>query len=245
LQIFLCRKYEGRISGVAAFCLLLGQKFMSIVIGKVSLYGELPTLKDSYFLVLLGIHFLTFTLFHTHTGDDIMQKIKKSEVRIVVQETFKGYGKGLSLISLVNKGMKLSINPTLFIIILLFRGSASAMFKSTCMSFLLKKPIKTKKAKVNFLFITIPTVLFFLGKLALISFEIHAEKFIIKFFILFMVVSRCMRALAKILKAMRGEKTKNRRKHKLDKLAPIHLTKTESEQVSARLLQALNPEVTG
>ena len=101
------RKYQGRISTVTAFCLLLGQKFMSIVISKLSLYGELPTLHDSSFLVLLGVHFLTFTLFHTHTGEDVMMKIKRSEVRIVVQETFKGYGKGLSLIKLVNKGIKL------------------------------------------------------------------------------------------------------------------------------------------
>jgi hypothetical protein len=56
---------------------------MSIVIGKISLYGELPTLKDSSFLILLAIHFITFTLFHTHTGEDIMKEIKKSELRIV------------------------------------------------------------------------------------------------------------------------------------------------------------------
>jgi hypothetical protein len=83
---------------------------MSIVIGKISLYGELPTLRDSSFLLLLGIHFVTFTLFHTHTGEDLMNKIKKSEIRIVVQETFKGYGKGLNLIALVHKGMKLHTN---------------------------------------------------------------------------------------------------------------------------------------
>ena len=73
---YVCRKYEGRISTPVAFCLLLGQKFMSIVIGKVSLYGELPTLRDSSFLVLLGIHFVTFTLFHTHTGEDLMNRVR-------------------------------------------------------------------------------------------------------------------------------------------------------------------------
>lgn len=95
---YLFRKYQGKISQTTAFCLLLVQKLMSIFIGKVSLYGELPTLGDSTFLILLAIHFVTFTLFHTHTGDEIMLKIKKSEMRIIVQETFKGYGKGLSLI---------------------------------------------------------------------------------------------------------------------------------------------------
>ena len=83
---------------VKAFLVLLVQKFMSIVIAKVSLYGEFPTLKDSSFLLLLGIHFLTFTLFHTHTGEEVMDRINKSEIRIVMQETFKGYGKGLNLI---------------------------------------------------------------------------------------------------------------------------------------------------
>lgn len=63
--------------------MLLVQKVMSIIISKVSLYGELPTLGDSTFLVLLAIHFVTFTLFHTHTGDEIMIKIKKSEIRII------------------------------------------------------------------------------------------------------------------------------------------------------------------
>ena len=71
---------------------------MSIIIAKLSLYGELPNLKDSTFLMLLLIHFVTFTLFHTAIGDKVMKKIKNSEVRIVCQETFKGYGKGLNLI---------------------------------------------------------------------------------------------------------------------------------------------------
>jgi hypothetical protein len=79
---------------VKAFLVLLVQKFMSIVIAKVSLYGEFPLLKDSSFLLLLGIHFLSFTLFHTRTGEEVMDRINKSEIRIVVQETFKGYGKG-------------------------------------------------------------------------------------------------------------------------------------------------------
>ncbi len=56
---------------------------MSIFIAKLSLYGELPNLRDSTILMLLAIHFITFTLFHTAIGDKVMRKIKKSEVRIV------------------------------------------------------------------------------------------------------------------------------------------------------------------
>ena len=135
---------------------------MSIIIAKLSLYGELPTLKDSTFLMLLLIHFMTFTLFHTAIGDKVMRKIKKSEVRIVCQETFKGYGKGLSLIQLVNTGMKLHINPVYFIFVLLIRGSASALFKAFFVSFIEKKAINTSRAKSNLLFITVPTVALYL-----------------------------------------------------------------------------------
>jgi hypothetical protein len=136
---------------------------MSIVIAKISLYGEFPTIKDSSFLVLLGVHFLTFTLFHTHTGEEVMNKINKSELRIVIQETFKGYGKGLNIISLIHKGMKLHANVPYFIFVLAIRGSASAMFKAWCISLIEKKPIKTNKAKNNFLFIAIPSIFLYLA----------------------------------------------------------------------------------
>ena len=135
---------------------------MSIIVAKLSLYGELPNLKDSTFLMLLLIHFVTFTLFHTAIGDKVMRKIKKSEVRIVCQETFKGYGKGLSLIQLVHKGMNVGINPVYFIIVLLIRGSASALFKAFFVSFIEKKAINTSRAKSNLLFITVPTIALYL-----------------------------------------------------------------------------------
>jgi hypothetical protein len=56
---------------------------MSIVISKLSMYGEFPTLLDSSMLLFLAIHFTTFIIFHTHIGEDIMNEIKKSEFRIV------------------------------------------------------------------------------------------------------------------------------------------------------------------
>ena len=211
---------------MSAFCLLLCQKFMSIVIGKLSLQGELPTLRDSSFLILLAIHFSTFLLFHTHTGEEIMLRIKASECRIVIQETFKGYGKGLNLLKLINKGMKLQPNPVYFVAVLLIRGSASAMFKATCISFVTQKPIKTRKAKMNLLFITIPSIILYLLLLIIrTTFKIslssmlalnhesitkqQLEEPLIHFFVTFMVISRCMRALVKILKGMRGTKRRH------------------------------------
>jgi hypothetical protein len=140
---------------------------MSIVIAKVSLYGKLPTLQDSYFLLFLGIHFLTFVMFHTHIGDEVMNKINKSKCRIVIQETFKGYGKGLNLIKLVHKGMKLHTNTGYFVLVLVLRGSASAMFKAFIVSLIEKKPVKTEKAKNNFLFIAVPSIMFYISSIIL------------------------------------------------------------------------------
>lgn len=212
------RKYEGKIGDAPAFALLLIQKFMSIFIGKVSLYGELPTLWDSSVVALLAIHFITFTFFHSHTGEEIMNKIKRSELRRVLQETFKGYGKGLNLIALVNKGMKLHTNPLYFVGVLLVRGSASALFKATCVGlFITKKRIKVRKAKINLLFITIPSILLFAlllfirtyldSILSMLGSHEKAKDFeqpLVHFFLLFMVISRCMRALCKVLKNLQN-----------------------------------------
>ena len=199
---------------------------MSIFISKLSLYGELPGLSDSSLLMLFAIHFLTFTFFHTAIGDKVMNKIKKSEVRIVCQETFKGYGKGLSLIQLVHKGMKLHANPLYFVMVLLIRGSASALFKAFFISLIEKKPIRTSRAKANLLFITVPTIILYFVKLILRAY-IHSldsrkeeegfemghlmvayllgrkvEQGIVHFFITFMVICKCMRALSSVITSM-------------------------------------------
>jgi hypothetical protein len=92
-----------------------------------------------------------------------MDKINKSEIRIILQETFKGYGKGLNMIKLMKKGLKLHTNMTYFVFVLIIRGSASAMFKAWCVSLIEKKPIRTSKAKSNFLFITIPSIVLYLS----------------------------------------------------------------------------------
>ena len=217
---------------VKAFLVLLVQKFMSIVIAKVSLYGEFPTLKDSSFLLLLGIHFLTFTLFHTHTGEEVMDKINKSELRIVIQETFKGYGKGLNLIKLVHKGMKLHTNVPYFILVLMIRGSASAMFKAWCVSLIEKKPIRVSKAKSNFLFIAIPSIILYLVQLLIRTYiqslsnkdkyemehlmlrfflSSKLEQMILHFFVTFMVISRCMRTIKRVFEEMQKRKAPKKR----------------------------------
>lgn len=101
------RKHEGKIKTATAFCVLLGQKFMSIFVTKIFLYGKLPRLQDQTFTLLLAIHLFTFLFFHETPVKDLMMKYRKNEYRRVIQETFKGYGKGLNLFILVNKGLEL------------------------------------------------------------------------------------------------------------------------------------------
>lgn len=135
--------------------------------------------------------------------------------------------------------MKLHTHGFYFVIVLLIRGSASALFKALCISLIMKKPLKTKKAKINFLFITIPSVLLFLVKKAVLALRLdHAS--VLHFFLLFMVVSRCIRALVKVLKAMRGEKVKKRTRHNsLQAKAPIYLG-SESNVVASQIRKIMS-----
>ncbi len=119
--------------------------------------------------------------------------------------------------------MKLHTNAVYFLLVLIVRGSASAMFKAGCVSLITKKRIKTKKAKRNFLFITIPSMVLYLVHLFLKTSYMEyltnclskhstgeVEQAVVHIFITFTVVSRCVRALTKILKNMRGDKRKFR-----------------------------------
>jgi hypothetical protein len=59
-----------------------------------------------------------------------MERYRKSEARKVVQETFKGYGKGFNLLILINKGIRFHYHPLTFIGILIVRGTASSLYKT-------------------------------------------------------------------------------------------------------------------
>jgi phosphatidylglycerophosphate synthase len=126
--------------------------------------------------------------------------------------------------------MKLHANPVFFILVLLIRGSASALFKAFCVSLIDKKPIRTSKAKTNLLFITLPTIFLYLLQLSLKwyiaaldgrkeekGFEIghlmirylfsrKIEQYFVHFFVTFMVISRCLRALVKIFNELMGQR---------------------------------------
>lgn len=204
LLILTYRKYERKINVVAGFFILLLQKFMSMFIIKLLLLGELPSLRDSTVFFFLGLHFITFIAFHSKIGTDVMDTLRKSTVRKLFQETFKGYGKGLALIALVHKGINAEISMSYFIWVLIVRGSASALFKSSVLSLILGKPVKLKKPKANFIFNTIPSItLLLIEKLffafAPYEYACEVQAHLVHFFIVFMVISRCLRSMTRIL----------------------------------------------
>lgn len=117
--------------------------------------------------------------------------------------------------TLINKSFKLSINPVYFIVVLLIRGSISALFKELYVKSILKKPLKFRKPKINFLFITLPSLTLYLlmfGGRIVFSNHYDIEAHLTHFFITFMVVSRCLRALVKIFNRLTANNNKNNNK---------------------------------
>ena len=113
----------------------------------------------------------------------------------------------------------------------MIRGSASAMFKAWCVSLIEKKPIRVSKAKSNFLFIALPSIMLYLTQLVLKTyvsswsrndseemgqlmlsyfFSASLEQMMLHFFVTFMVISRCMRTLKRVFEQMQKDKTPNR-----------------------------------
>ena len=136
-----------------------------------------------------------------------MKRIRLSRTRIVIQETFKGYGKSINLIGSVKKALALETNIAYFIMVLIVRGSASALFKARMLGLILKKPLTTKKAKRNFYQNTLPSIALYLTRLALkrhvsrdsMLYE-ELDHVSIAFFIAYMVLSRFMRSLMRVVK---------------------------------------------
>lgn len=202
---------------------MLCQKFLGVFLVKFLLSGKLPTVRDQSFLLLLGIHLSTFFYFHSKHGKGFMNRLMKSDTRLVIQETFKGYGKGISLLSSINKGFKLETNLIYFIFVIIVRCSASSTAKAIFLSKLIKrkkKPIKFNKTKINFVFNSIPTIIVYLVIVALryhLTKEVTSslEQTVTNFFVIFMTMSRFVRSLCKILKL---QQRKTKRKIKREKL---------------------------
>jgi len=165
---------------------------MSILITKLMVHGQLPSYKDQTFILLLAIHFLTFVCFECLLETGLMERLRKSELRMVLQETFKGYGKGLNLLLFVEKGISQSVSLPYFVLVCVVRGSASATFKSGCLSVLLGEPLSLKKARENFYNNTLPTIFVYLLHHFLPA-PILAR--VALSFILYMTLSRALRSI--------------------------------------------------
>eukprot|EP00347_Sterkiella_histriomuscorum_P015418 403357098 len=216
------RKYDGKISNISAFIILLCQKFMSIFIVKILLTGSFPSIIDSSFFLLFGLHLSSFFYFHSHHGKKFLGWIMKSDTRLVLQETFKGYGKGISLLSSIYKGFKLDTNPLYFIMVIVIRCLASSTFKVIFLSKILgKKKFKLKKTKVNFVFNAIPTIIAYF-MICLVKMLLSREngqgleEGITFFFVCFMMFTRMIKSFWKILN-LRKRKDKKKMKKELKK----------------------------
>ena len=69
------------------------------------MYGKIPSITEPKILYLIMVHSATFFFLHSPWGDYLMKGARKNLYRKFCQETFKGYGKGLKLLILVNKGI--------------------------------------------------------------------------------------------------------------------------------------------
>ena len=126
------------------------------------------------------------------------------------------------MVALVHKGTNAEISLGYFIWVLVVRGSASSLFKSSILSVLLGKNLKLKKPKANFIFNTLPSIVLLLVEKFLFTFatyELATEirGHLVHFFITFMVVSRCLRSMTRII--TKNGKLKKKKKNKATKKA--------------------------
>lgn len=156
-----------------------------------------------------------------------MNMLMKSEARLLLQETFKGYGKGLSVLGTIFKAIKLDTDGLYAIVVLVLRGTASSFLKQSLLYILLrKKKFRINKPKANFIFVSVPSILLYsilsLAKSSLSSLidldYLLIEKNAVVFFLIFMVISRVIRSLNKIINThSKREKKKYKRNKKAKK----------------------------
>ena len=164
----------------------------------------------------------------------------KSDTRLVLQETFKGYGKGRSLLSSMNKGFKLHTNPAYFIVVIVVRCLASSVFKVLFLAKILKrKKFKLKKTKINFVFNAVPTiityvVLLLVKQVFFVDCSEELEVDIKFFFMVFMTMTRLIKSFWKILNLRkRKDKVKIKRKEvKAHKKEQKKLLKLKEQQLA-------------
>lgn len=145
-----------------ACLLLLGQKFTGTFVAKMLIYWELPSLFDSTFYFLLGLHFAAFFFVHSKPVRKILLRYRNSPYRKLIQETFKGYGKGLKMIWLVEKVIEKNLSVYYCVFVIMLRCSAAAIYKTTMLKLMLSKPLKFYNVKKNFFITSLPSIIIFI-----------------------------------------------------------------------------------
>lgn len=171
------------------------------------LFWEFPSLIDSTFFFFLGLHCIAFVLFHSERGTHFLLRYRKSANRKLIQETFKGYGKGYKLFRLIAKGIDMSINPFYFSFLLIVRGSISAFYKSVVLCYLLKKKeLKLNKPIENIKFNALPALVVYVAYISMSKLTttnkvpMVMENSILSFFVPTMIVIRSLKTTWKVLR---------------------------------------------
>ena len=131
-------------------------------VGKLLISGEFLTVFDHTFLVLFALHILTFLTLFSLLDSDHLQPIRSNVYRKLAQETFKGYGKGLSLTSFAFKGLQQEIYLPYFLFVIAVRSIISATFKDIYLGCLKWKKPKFKKVSRNFRINGVSTMILYL-----------------------------------------------------------------------------------
>ena len=159
----------------------------------------------------------------------------KSKVRLICQETFKGYGKSLSVLSAIKEAFKVDTQGLWFIIVLTIRGIASAFIKQIIIFYLLRrKRFKYDKPKINFIFVSVPSVVLYLAVVFARNYAnpediATLEEECTFIFILFMVLSKTVRAFNKVVQNRNKRIKKKYRVYKKTRLLKKQLKKKEIE----------------
>jgi len=167
---------------------------------------SLPTLKDLSLILLLGVHLSTFFYFHSKHGQNLTRRLMKDNKRIVIQDTFKGYGKSLNLLSSIRKALRYDSDPLYFMAVLVIRCSITSIFKTFIIKTLIKrKAFKLKRTEINLVFNAVPSIIVYLAVLLVrhalpVEMWEEVEQHIFLFFSIFMVISRCIRSLWRVYK---------------------------------------------
>lgn len=174
-------------------------------------------------MLLLLVHTVFFFYMHSKMGNGFTNMLMKSRFRVIFQETFKGYGKALNVLSAIKEAFKIGTDGVWAIVVLVIRGVASATLKQIIIFFLLRrKRFKYDKPRANFFFVSIPSVTLYIALVLIKTFADpemvrFLEEDCVLFFMTFMVMSKFVRSFNKIVYYRSKRIKKKYKTHKKNK----------------------------